>query len=105
MNVLIVGGDSARRFAIRAALGHGVAVVSMDNGGVFSPSNHHTAKLFGWTAEEVIGRPWQEVARIGADWTGSTRGSPGRTFGSPSCEARVTAKSPAPLDVAMSVTP
>ncbi|HSE08129.1 MAG TPA: SpoIIE family protein phosphatase [Nocardioidaceae bacterium] len=42
----------------------GVAVVALDGDGEVRSWNEDASRMFGWTAEEVIGRPWTDLVEV-----------------------------------------
>jgi serine phosphatase RsbU (regulator of sigma subunit)/anti-sigma regulatory factor (Ser/Thr protein kinase) len=42
--------------------GLGIAVVEVDQTGLIRSWNHDATRLLGWTPDEVLGRPWRELA-------------------------------------------
>ncbi|WP_189333568.1 PAS domain-containing sensor histidine kinase [Actinoplanes ianthinogenes] len=98
----------AQRAILATVVQHSAdAIAGLDPDGRFTAWNSGAERIFGYTAEEVIGQPVSILADAGStaadqlDWLERVRNSPGGV----SYEGRRLRKDGTPVDVAMAISP
>ncbi len=54
----LIGSEKRTRLIIESALN---AIVIMDSYGIINDWNHHAEKLFGWSKQEAVGQPLEQL--------------------------------------------